>query len=288
VDATTGLSDLAALLNPMVGAALALVACLVAAAWGAAALWLHSVRAATARRTRELHHELIVRHRAESDLYYVRGELESLVRERTQVLEARNLELDATRQELQLANEQLRRLVGVDALTGIPNRRHFDESLARELERAARDRRPVSLILADIDGFKRYNDAYGHAAGDRTLRQVAQALSTSFRRGSDLAARYGGEEFAVILPGVDQRHGSLFAERLRRIVWRLALPHAGAPAGERVTISLGVATVLPEHGAGSQELIVAADAALYRAKFLGRNRHVSAPSLAPRTVEHVA
>ena len=288
MDATTGLSDLAALLNPMAGAALALVACLVAAVWGAVALWLHSVRVATARRTRELHHELIVRHRAESDLYYVRGELESLVRERTQVLEARNLELDATRQELQLANEQLRRLVGIDALTGIPNRRHFDESLARELERAARDRRPVSLILADIDGFKRYNDAYGHAAGDRTLRQVAQALSTSFRRGSDLAARYGGEEFAVILPGVDQRHGALFAERLRRIVWRLALPHTGAPAGERVTISLGVATVLPEHGAGNQELIVAADAALYRAKFLGRNRHVSAPSLAPRTVEHVA
>jgi diguanylate cyclase (GGDEF)-like protein len=288
VDATTGLSDFAALLNPTVGAALALVACLAAAGWGIVALWLHSVRLATARRTWELHRELIARHRAESDLYYVRGELESLVRERTQVLEARNLELDATRQELQLANEQLRRLVGIDALTGIPNRRHFDESLARELERAARERRPVSLILADIDGFKRYNDAYGHAAGDRTLREVAQALSTSFRRGSDLAARYGGEEFAVILPGVDQKHGSLFAERLRRIVWRLALPHAGAPAGERVTISLGVATVLPDHGAGSQELIVAADAALYRAKFLGRNRHVSAPSLAPRTVEHVA
>jgi diguanylate cyclase (GGDEF)-like protein len=288
VDATTGLSEFAALLNPSVGAALALVACLMAAAGGVAALWLHTVRVATAHRTRELHRELIARHRAESDLYYVRGELESLVRERTQVLETRNLELDATRQELQLANEQLRRLVGVDALTGIPNRRHFDETLARELERAARDRRPLTLILSDIDGFKRYNDAYGHAAGDNTLRQVAQALSTSFRRGSDLAARYGGEEFAVILPGVDQRHGSLFAERLRRIVWRLALPHAGAPAGERVTISLGVATVLPEHGAGSQELIVAADAALYRAKFLGRNRHVSAPSLAPRTVEHVA
>jgi diguanylate cyclase (GGDEF)-like protein len=288
VDATTDLSDFAALLNPTVGAVLALVACLSAAVWGVLALWYHSVRVATASRTRELHHELIVRHRAESDLYYVRGELESLVRERTQVLEARNLELDATRQELQLANEQLRRLVGVDALTGIPNRRHFDETLARELERAARDRRPLTLILSDIDGFKRYNDAYGHAAGDRTLREVAQALSTSFRRGSDLAARYGGEEFAVILPGVDQRHGSLFAERLRRIVWRLALPHAGAPAGERVTISLGVATVVPEQGAGSQELIVAADAALYRAKFLGRNRHVSAPGLAPRAVEHVA
>jgi len=285
VDATAGLSEFAVLLNPMVGAALALVAALVGTALGVRVLWLRSVRLATAERTGELHRELVVRHRAESDLYYVRGELESLVRERTQVLEARNLELDATRQELQAANEQLRRLVGVDALTGIPNRRHFDETLSRELERAARERRPLSLILADIDGFKRYNDAYGHAAGDRTLRQVAQALSTSFRRGSDLAARYGGEEFAVILPGVDQRHSSLFAERLRRIVWRLALPHNGAPAGERVTISLGVATVLAELGGGSQELIVAADAALYRAKFLGRNRHVSAPGLERSTLD---
>lgn len=181
-------------------------------------------------------------------------------------------ELEAMRVQLQKANERLTRLVSIDGLTGIANRRHFDEVLAREIRRSLRERQPLSLILCDIDSFKPYNDTYGHARGDDTLKRVAQTVEKTFRRAGDLAARYGGEEFAIILPGIDARRAWLFADRLRRNIWRLAIPNAGSTVADRVTLSAGVATALATGEYTAEELIQAADTALYRAKNNGRNR----------------
>ena len=165
--------------------------------------------------------------------------------ERTQALEARNEELTRLRFALETANRRLKHLVGVDALTGIANRRHFDRALEREVRRARRDAQPLSLVFLDLDEFKLFNDSYGHTRGDEVLRKVAQTLDETFRRGGDLVARYGGEEFAVVLPGVDGRRAGLYAERLRRRIWRLAIPYNASQLTDRVTISGGVATVYP-------------------------------------------
>jgi diguanylate cyclase (GGDEF)-like protein len=147
------------------------------------------------------------------------------------------------------------------------------------LRRARREGLPLSLIFLDLDEFKRFNDTYGHARGDDVLRQVAQTLDETFRRGGDLVARYGGEEFAVILPGVDGRRAALYAERLRRRVWRLGINYDASCVSDRVTISGGVATVIPPNKATPDEVLHAADQALYKAKCLGRNRITSAASI---------
>jgi diguanylate cyclase (GGDEF)-like protein len=234
------------------------------------------LHARLARRTRELERELEQRHRAEAELQGIRDGLEQRVRERTQALEVRNEELSRLRLALETANQRLKRLVAVDGLTGIANRRHFDRVLDREVRRARREQLPLSLIFLDLDDFKRFNDTYGHAHGDEVLRQVALTLDETFRRGGDLVARYGGEEFAVVLPGVDSRRAGLYAERLRRRIWRLAIPNISSIASDRLTISAGVATVVPSLPGGPDAapdaLLRAADQALYRAKCLGRNR----------------
>ena len=142
---------------------------------------------------------------------------------------------------------------------------------SQDVLRTAHDQKP-NLILCDIDGFKRFNDTYGHARGDDTLKRVAQAVDKTFRRAGDLAARYGGEEFAIVLPGIEARRAWLFADRLRRNIWRLAIPNAVSPVADRVTISAGVATAHPDRIYAIEELIQAADTALYRAKGNGRNR----------------
>lgn len=228
-----------------------------------------------ARRTRELEHELALRKHIEEELEAIRADLEERVRERTHTLEARNAELTQLRLALETANQRLKRLVAVDALTGIANRRHFDRALDRELRRARREKLPLSLIFLDLDEFKRFNDTYGHARGDEVLRVVAHTLDETFRRGGDLVARYGGEEFAVVLPGVDARRAALYAERLRRRIWRLALAYEASNVADRVTISGGVATVPPGTIASADDLLRAADKALYRAKCQGRNRIAS-------------
>lgn len=234
------------------------------------------LHARVARRTRELELELEHRHRVEAELQGIRDDLENRVRERTQALESRNEELSRLRLALETANQRLKRLVAVDGLTGIANRRHFDRALDRELRRARRGQQPLSLIFLDLDEFKRFNDTYGHAQGDEVLRRVALTLDETFRRGGDLVARYGGEEFAVVLPGVDAHRAGLYAERLRRRVWRLAIPHTASQASDRVTISAGVATWAPNLPTSVETapdaLLRAADQALYRAKCLGRNR----------------
>lgn len=258
------------------GAMLLIVILSVIVLW----IWNRLLRAQVAKRTTALQRELAEREKMEVALTYAREKLEERVKERTAVLEARNRELNATRIQLQDANAQLMKLVSIDGLTGIANRRHFDEVLAREVRRCLRERQPLSLILCDIDGFKRYNDSYGHARGDDTLKRVAQAVDKTFRRAGDLGARYGGEEFAIILPGIDARRAWLFADRLRRNIWRLAIPNAVSPVADRVTISAGVATALPERIYAIEELIQAADAALYRAKGNGRNRVEAHPPVA--------
>ncbi|HEY7377298.1 MAG TPA: diguanylate cyclase [Steroidobacteraceae bacterium] len=235
-------------------------------------LWNRMLRALVEKRTQALQYELAERQRMEIALNYAREQLEERVKERTAVLQANNQELNATRIQLQEANAQLLRLVSIDGLTGIANRRQFDEVLAREVRRCLRERQPLSLILCDIDGFKRYNDTYGHARGDDTLRRVAQAVEKTFRRAGDLAARYGGEEFAIVLPGIDARRAWLFADRLRRNIWRLAVPNSVSTVADRVTISAGVATAMFDRIYGVEEVIQAADMALYRAKGQGRNR----------------
>ncbi|MDT8900231.1 diguanylate cyclase [Anaeroselena agilis] len=179
-------------------------------------------------------------------------------------------------EQLAAANDELQRLSNQDGLTGIANRRVFDDFLDRAWRQAVRDREPVSLLLADIDNFKLFNDTYGHQAGDDCLRQVAWAIADGACRAGDLAARYGGEEFAVVLAGTDSAGAAVVAEKVRAAVAGLNIVHA-AGVGKVVTISLGLATMFPRDGERAESLIVAADQALYGAKQQGRNRVVAAP-----------
>lgn len=179
--------------------------------------------------------------------------------------------IETQKEELTQSNNMLRRLSYLDALTSVPNRRYFDEYFSREWSRALRDRRPLSLLMVDIDQFKLYNDTYGHQAGDQCLAQVAAALSGALRRTGDFVARYGGEEFTVILPGAGQAGAGQVADRMRRAVAGLNILHPGGSSG-RLTISIGMATIIPSEQDRIEQLIANADAGLYRAKREGGNR----------------
>jgi diguanylate cyclase (GGDEF)-like protein len=170
---------------------------------------------------------------------------------------------------LHAAEVQLQRLAKVDGLTGIANRREFDERFADEWKRAARGGRELALLLIDVDFFKEFNDACGHLAGDDCLRQIAQALARNSGRPSDVCARYGGEEFAILVPDANVAQARDLGERLRRIIVDLAIPHG--LKDRVVTISIGVAACAPNGGVKEADLIAAADAALYDAKRGGRN-----------------
>ncbi len=181
-----------------------------------------------------------------------------------------------THLNLKLRTDLLEAQASIDALTGIPNRRRFDETFRQEWRRSARNLMPMSLLMIDVDHFKAFNDRYGHGAGDECLRQVGIALSASQLRPGDLVARYGGEEFAVILPGCHSAGAHTIAERVRQIVESLNLAHDDSPVAPCVTISLGCATLKPSMDSDPGELFLHADAALYRAKQQGRNRVVVA------------
>ncbi len=191
-------------------------------------------------------------------------------------LEARQRELEASERKLAAANAELARIALTDGLTGVANRRHFDQRLRDEWLRAAREGTPLALLLADVDHFKRYNDTYGHQLGDRCLALVAGALRDHTARSSDLVARYGGEEFAVLLPNTDLAGAAVVGERLRAAIVALAIPHNASSVGPIVSLSLGAATTNPAMAVAETTLIAAADGALYQAKEAGRNRVISA------------
>lgn len=174
--------------------------------------------------------------------------------------------------ELETVNRQLQALSATDGLTGLANRRKFDQEWELEWARAVRQGLPLAVAMVDVDQFKAYNDHYGHQSGDVCLKVVAQTLSHTVQRSGELAARYGGEEFVVILPGLDAAEAAAVMERVRAAVQALGLPHARAALAGVVTISAGVAACVPVPGADSASLVQAADAAMYRAKAAGRNR----------------
>jgi len=174
-------------------------------------------------------------------------------------------------QRLQHANQELQRLASIDGLTQVANRRHFDEYLRREWLRLARDRGSLSLILCDVDFFKRYNDLYGHQSGDEVLQLMAGAMRGALKRTADLVARYGGEEFVLVLPNTDLEGAIAVVERIRRNVQTLNIAHQHSEVSSRVTLSLGVSTVIPTLQSTPAMLIQAADEALYEAKAQGRD-----------------
>ncbi len=174
--------------------------------------------------------------------------------------------------ERKKAEEVLRRLSTIDGLTGLANRRALDEFLDNEWKRALRDKRRLSLMMIDIDFFKKYNDTYGHLQGDACLQQVAGLLKGLARRPGDMAARFGGEEFVVVLENADTEYAVSVAERMRRNVEALRVVHAKSEISDYVTASIGVATILPQQNMSPADLIRDADEALYKAKHEGRNR----------------
>jgi diguanylate cyclase (GGDEF)-like protein len=201
------------------------------------------------------------------------AKLERLVAERTE--------------ELRRANERLSELSFSDSLSGIANRRRFDEVLETEWKRGVRFGHPLSLVMVDIDFFKRYNDALGHQAGDRCIVEVARVLQGMARRAGDLVARYGGEEFMLLLPATGAADAAIVAETARAEIEALGIPHPEG-ASPFVTASFGVATLVPDtlvpEPTGDPALLVSsADTALYRAKSAGRNRvEFAAPGTARR------
>ena len=173
---------------------------------------------------------------------------------------------------LKLQNDLLRTMALMDGLTGVANRRKFDENILENWRLCFREQRPLSLILVDVDFFKRYNDRYGHQSGDGCLRSVAHALSEIVRRPYDLVARYGGEEFACVLPSTDLSGAVEIAEKMQERVRALGIEHSASDVDRVVTISLGVATLTPTNDIEFQVLIEDADKQLYEAKKAGRAR----------------
>ena len=180
--------------------------------------------------------------------------------------------LRVSQQQLLDTNLVLQRLMNSDGLTGLSNRRHFDEYLELEWRRAMRDQTQLSLLMIDVDFFKTYNDSFGHVEGDEALRKVAASIREASSRPSDLPARYGGEEFALVLPNTSPGGARLVAEKLRMAVAALKIPHIAPAEGVSLTISIGLSTMTPVQGTDCRQLIMAADKGLYTAKNNGRNQ----------------
>lgn len=176
--------------------------------------------------------------------------------------------------ELFTANLSLKQRASTDGLTGLANRRHFDETLQSEIRRCTRQGETLSLLLLDVDYFKKYNDHYGHSRGDEALKAVSQVLQDSFKRSGDLPARYGGEEFAVILPHTSKQESLQLAEKLRETLWSRQIAHEKSDTADRLTVSIGAAVYVPKSNPPikPEHLINTADEALYDAKQSGRNR----------------
>jgi len=210
------------------------------------------------------------------------SELEQLIQIRTEKLSSLNQQLLKEVNErkqaeiaLQESNKELHRLTITDGLTGIANRRHFDQYLQKAWRILAREQLPLSLILADVDFFKKYNDLYGHQAGDICLQKVAQTLSQNLSRPGDLAARYGGEEFTIILPNTDIVGANHVAKILCQAIQNLQIPHAGSEISQYVSVSIGLVTLIPRLETHPRYAVKQADLMLYQAKTQGRNQTVS-------------
>jgi diguanylate cyclase (GGDEF)-like protein len=163
----------------------------------------------------------------------------------------------------------------MDGLLGIPNRRRFDEYLQQEWRRARRYGTPLSVIMIDIDYFKLYNDHYGHQAGDDCLKKVADVLKRGLRRPADMVARYGGEEFVCVLPDTSLNGAEVVAKEVRRVLFEEAIPHVASQVAGQVTLSMGIAAVIPTDESSAEALLSQADGYLYLAKSGGRDRYVS-------------
>ncbi len=195
-----------------------------------------------------------------------------LINEQALELKQKIDELLLVKKELEKTNSILQDLSSIDGLTGIPNRRCFDEFVDREWKIAVRKSAPLSIIMIDIDHFKAYNDNYGHQAGDECLKQIGKVLKESVTRPEDLVARYGGEEFIAVLADTDINGAMIVAERIRSKVKALNMPHETSSIAKIVTVSMGIAGGVPNRDSLSGSFITMADKALYQAKRNGRNQ----------------
>lgn len=198
------------------------------------------------------------------------------LRQRIQELDDHGQQLQRTvekrSQQLEKANKALREMADGDPLTGIANHRSFQDNLRLQWRRTARSRLPLTLLMIDVDGIKHYNESRGHQAGDECLREIAQVLRTKLQRPGDLVARYGGDEFSVMLAETDAAGGLAVAERIRLAVEEMDLASGPEASGRKITVSVGVATIVPSPQEHPTSLIAAADRALSVAKRSGRNR----------------
>ncbi|MFQ4136500.1 GGDEF domain-containing protein [Nodosilinea sp. PGN35] len=207
--------------------------------------------------------------------------VESLLRARQQALKLGALlaQEQLLEQQLLADNQILQAMATEDSLTGISNRRAFDDKLAYEWRLARREQTPLTVVLCDVDYFKPYNDTYGHVMGDQCLRAIAGILDLVIQRPADMAARYGGEEFALILPSTDAEGALHLLNRIRSTLRTRAITHPQSSVAPYVSMSFGLASVVPDQQLEPEDLLRAADAALYQAKAEGRDRAVVAPAL---------
>ena len=212
--------------------------------------------------------ELLARIRSHAKSYLAQKERDDAFKSLSHMQE----QLEKMNDELACSNRELQRLSSMDGLTGVANRRQFDETLAKEWQRGIRTQLPLSIIFADIDFFKRYNDHYGHQSGDDCLKKVAAALAATVHRPADLVSRYGGEEFVMILPDTTEEGALAIAKKMLRGIRDLNIPNENSDVGKHVTLSIGISTLCPNDDSKPEELIETADQMLYRAKDNGRNR----------------
>ena len=221
--------------------------------------------------------ELIARIKAHSKHYFTEMERDTAY----QIMQGMQQQLEQANTELEKSNIELQRLSTMDGLTNIANRRSFDKFIDDEWRRALRENsnNSIAVILIDIDYFKLYNDGYGHQGGDDCLIQVAQTLDKCVHRASDLMARYGGEEFVAVLVDTDEQGAMIIAQQMLDAIRSIEIPHEHSKVAKFVTLSMGVASLIPGDANSTEQLITAADKALYAAKAQGRNQAILASSL---------
>ncbi len=205
-------------------------------------------------------------------LTQINSQLDELVFQRTKDLTTSNEKIEQQNLELEKINQDLQKLSLKDPLTGLWNRRKYDKTIAMEWNRCLKSRKPISLLFIDVDYFKDYNDLYGHIIGDECLITIADTLRTASLRSSDMVVRYGGEEFIVLLSETDKNDAIETANKLRKIIEELAIPHEASSVKNCVTVSIGVSRLIPDSATSLKDLVAIADKALYYAKASGRNQ----------------